>query len=47
MNMTAAQRDAEYGDLGRCEVCNRYVFEDELTEVNEILNCKDCYTDPQ
>lgn len=47
MNMTAAERDAEYTDLGRCEVCNLYVPEEVLYEVNKILICEDCYTDPR
>lgn len=47
MNMTAAQREAELNDLGRCEVCNLYVPEHVLIEVNKILVCEDCYTDPQ
>lgn len=45
---TAQELEVEYGDqLGRCEVCGLYTDEDNLHEVNKIIICEDCYTDPQ
>lgn len=30
-------------DIGRCEVCGRYVLEVELVEVDRLLTCPDCH----
>lgn len=44
MMLTAAERQAEYfGELGRCEACGTYVPESELTEVDRVLECPDCF----
>lgn len=32
----------EIDDIGRCEVCGRYVLEVKLTEVNGNLTCVEC-----